>query len=124
MARPNHATVRHAIDLAYQNAYREMRIQAGNYLAPLDPADPDTLHLTVNALLKAGYEQKDLAQCLGVSRTTISRWSQKQNIPRSPAFRIWAVDTLRTQLASGKAAPPSQQPLPRRPGSPRAAGHR
>jgi DNA-binding transcriptional regulator YiaG len=104
----SHAEAKEAIEGAYKAAYREIRIAAKKQLALLDAADPKTLPLTVNALLKANFDQKAIAKCLGVSRPTVSRWAKDLNIPRSAAFRKWAVDTLRNQL--GDSAGNTERP--------------
>ena len=110
--RISHTEAREAIEGAYEDAYRHMRVAARTQLALLDPADPKTLALTVNALLKANFEQKALAKCLGVSRPTISRWANKVNIPRSAAFRKWAVEVLRAQLVDASDVPGRLPPRP------------
>jgi hypothetical protein len=68
-------------------------------ISALDPADPETLTIATIGVLSAGFEQKALAEWIGVSRTTVSRWARKQNIPRSPVFRKWAIDLLREHLS-------------------------
>ena len=99
-ASPAHAVVKNTIASACEAAFREARSVAQKELGRLSADDPKTLTLTVEALLKTGFEQKQLSQAVGVSRTTISRWAQEQNIPRSPAFRRWAVETLREFLGA------------------------
>lgn len=87
-----------------ERAYKKAHEHAGQQLARLDPTHPRTLVLTVNSLLKAHFDQKELAQLLGVSRTTVGRWAQDQNIPRSPAFRKWAVEELTKVLQVRKVS--------------------
>src|SRR5262245_36775213 len=56
-------------------------------LASLDAAEPGNLTVAITALLKVGIEQKELAERLKVSRTTISRWAVGDNLPRHEDFR-------------------------------------
>jgi transcriptional regulator with XRE-family HTH domain len=92
--------VNSAIDTAFQVACRTMRTAAQTEFDRLDQTAPETLTLAlvVEVMLRAQFDQQELAKLLGVSRTTISRWAQGQNIPRSPGFREWATGTLRAHL--------------------------
>lgn len=85
---------RENIEQAYDGLMRDLRTTARRELERLDPEDPEALRLAVNVLLKANFDQKALAGVLGVSRPTISRWGNGLNLPRSGAFRRWAVTTL------------------------------
>jgi DNA-binding transcriptional regulator YiaG len=88
-----------AAQQALEAALSHMRQTVLNHLRQLDPADPYTLRFAITGLLSTNFEQKDLAELIGVSRTTIGRWGQGQNIPRSPAFRGWVVQALCEYLA-------------------------
>jgi hypothetical protein len=82
----------------YQGALHEMRQKAQRYLTHLDGGDVETLSVVTEALTQLDFEQVQMAQWLGVSRTTVGRWAQRQNIPRSAAFRKWAISSLLEQL--------------------------
>src|ERR1041384_8074518 len=74
------------------------RLSLAASLRSLDPTEPSTLTFAVQALLHLHFEQKELSELLTVSRTTIGRWAQNENIPRSPGYRKWAVETLSEHL--------------------------
>jgi transcriptional regulator with XRE-family HTH domain len=118
MSKPPGGTARvavnSAIDTAFQVACRTMRIAAQTELDRLHQAAPETLTLAlvVEVLLRAQFDQQELAKLLGVSRTTISRWAQGQNIPRSPGFREWAIGALRAYLRDSINA--GVEPIPNR----------
>jgi Trp operon repressor len=105
-----------AAQRALLEAQRNTRETVLTHLLRLDPADPYTLRFAVTGLLSANFEQKDLAGLVGVSRTTISRWGQGQNIPRSPPFRKWVVEALcnhLTEVIRGtRDEPIAERPLP------------
>ena len=89
-----------AISVARDTTLRSLRMQVRDQLAPIYEggggtlAHPTTLVCVVNALLKADIEQKDIAERLSVSRTTVSRWAQKRNIPRAGGYRQWLVEMM------------------------------
>ncbi|MHB8268420.1 helix-turn-helix domain-containing protein [Bradyrhizobium sp.] len=78
-------------------------------VTPLDPRLESTLQDAVSSLLASNFEQRLLSDKLGVSRTTINRWANGNNIPRSPGYREWAVTTLIALLRQslGKSDEPS-----------------
>jgi hypothetical protein len=82
-------------------------------ISALDPADPETLTIATIGVLSAGFEQKALAEWIGVSRTTVSRWARRQNIPRSPVFRTWAINLLQEHLSDPVDALPTESSQPR-----------
>lgn len=94
-----------------KKAVKEIRVKVKKHLTELDPADPQTLPFAVEALVIAGFEQKELAELIGVSRTTIGRWGQGQNIPRAPAFRKFAVETFKGHLKEAIAEPDVPEPV-------------
>ena len=58
-----------------KTAYDAVRRTLREQLDGLDPEDPKTLTFAVGSLIsRAHFDQKDLAQWLGVSRTTVGRW--------------------------------------------------
>jgi hypothetical protein len=73
-------------------------VKIRKHLAGMDPADPGTLSFAVEALLMLHFEPAYLSEILGVSRTTIGRWVQGQNVPRSPVYRQWVVEMLKEKL--------------------------
>lgn len=91
-----------AVDIPEQRefdaAFSDLRSKARHLFTRRDPKDELTLQFLVATLVKLDVEQKDMADLLGVSRTTIGRWAHGQNIPRSPAFREWAVGKLCDEL--------------------------
>lgn len=110
-----------AISVARDTTLQTLRTQVRDQLAPIYEAgpaalaNPTTLVCVVNALLKADLEQKDIAERLSVSRTTVSRWAQKRNIPRAGGYRQWLVETMLKYLDDLVYGP--------RPASVRRPGH-
>jgi transcriptional regulator with XRE-family HTH domain len=43
------------------------------------------------AMRYAGYGVQDMAEYLGVTRTTVSTWINGRNRPSRPAMRVWAL---------------------------------
>jgi hypothetical protein len=78
-------------------------------LGDLDRRDEKTLQTAIGALLAAYFEQKEISDALGVSRTTINRWAHGNNIPKSPAYREWMViqiiELLRRKIPNDSSAP-------------------
>jgi hypothetical protein len=91
----------------------QIRRDVKKKLLELDPADPEALVIATVVLLKVDFEQKALAEWVGVSRTTVSRWARKQNIPRSPVFRKWAFDLLVEHLSDPVIVMPAESSQPR-----------
>ena len=81
-----------------QRAYDEFVSLTRDRLGKLAPERESTLRLVVSALLRVQIEQKDMADKLGVSRTTISRWAHGKNIPRSEGYRKFVTETLLSLL--------------------------
>jgi hypothetical protein len=87
-----------AAQVTFDAFTQHMRVTLQGLLNGLDARDPAAISFAVKALLTAHFEPKELAERLGVSRTTISRWGQNQNIPRSIGYRVWVIETLREFL--------------------------
>jgi hypothetical protein len=81
-----------------QEVHTRSCLKIREHLAGLDPADAGTLSFLVEALLMVHFEPAYLSEILGVSRTTIGRWVQGQNVPRSPGYRQWVVEMLKEKL--------------------------
>jgi DNA-binding transcriptional regulator YiaG len=91
-----------------EKAFQAFMSVATDTIARLDPAKEETLQFVVGTLIRAHVEQKDMADALAVSRTTIGRWANGQNLPRSESYRTWAVEGLRRLLATRVASPSSR----------------
>jgi hypothetical protein len=68
--------------------------------------DPATLAFVVRALTANGYTAETLAEQVGVSRPTVGRWAEADNIPRAPGYRAWLVTTLVEFVAPATAQRP------------------
>lgn len=73
-------------------------------MAKLNPREKSTLVAAIDALTKAGIEQKEIALKLGVSRTTVSRWAVGEKPPRAPAYTEAMVLNLMTIMTKIAAA--------------------
>jgi hypothetical protein len=111
------AAKREALELVSRGT-EQLRKDVKKKLLEVDPEDPEALEIATFVLLKVDFEQKALAEWVGVSRTTVSRWARKQNIPRSPVFRKWAFNLLLEHLSDPVTALPTEfsQPRPRQAG--------
>lgn len=78
----------------------EMRVTLRNKIEGLDPEDQNTLIFTTASLLETHFAPKDIADLVGTSRTSIARWADGQNVPRSPGYRRWAVQTMLAHLTN------------------------
>jgi hypothetical protein len=59
---------------------------------------PEAITYATAGLLETHFSPQELATILGTSRTTIMRWAEGKNIPRSPGFRKWAVERMAVLL--------------------------
>ena len=72
----------------------ELRIKLRDRIASRDPLESSTIIFTVASLLETHFDPTSIATLVGTSRTSIARWADGQNVPRSPGYRKWVVDTL------------------------------
>jgi transcriptional regulator with XRE-family HTH domain len=79
---------------------KQLRITLRNKIEEFDPEDQATLIFTTASLLETHFSPKDIADLVGTSRTSIVRWAEGQNVPRSPGYRRWAVQTMLAHLTS------------------------
>jgi DNA-binding XRE family transcriptional regulator len=79
--------------------YLDLQANALELFQELDPRDERSLQFLVGSLVKLGVEQREMADLVGVSRTTVGRWANGQNIPRAPGWREWAIGELCKMLA-------------------------
>lgn len=76
----------------------ELRKKLRDKTRLLDPEAPETLTFATASLLETHFEPKAIADLVGTSRTSIARWAEGQNVPRSAGYRKWVVETLLTHV--------------------------
>lgn len=79
----------------------------------LDPSHPKTLIFITKNMISLNFSPIELGLVAGVTRTTVGRWAQSQNVPRAVSYRKWVVEELVRYLASCVQSGPHvvQKPL-------------
>jgi len=81
-----------------QDLRNELRVKLREKIVSRDPQSNDTLIFTTASLLETHFDPKSIADLVGTSRTSVVRWAEGQNVPRSPGYRKWVVETLLSYL--------------------------
>jgi hypothetical protein len=100
-----------SVDADWVHSVNSMRRSLRHKLENIDRTAPEALSVVVSCLLKAQFDQTEIADCCGFNRTTVSRWSQNLNIPRSPIVRSLLIEKM-LELAD-KGVEPAVQRRPR-----------
>jgi hypothetical protein len=74
------------------------RISLKEKLSDIDREAPGSFSLVVSCLMMAQFDQTQIADSCGFNRTTVSRWSQDLNIPRSPVVRSMLIGRMLEML--------------------------
>jgi hypothetical protein len=111
----------------YEGALRDIETQVRGavhaalvgHLTKFKAENSATLTFVVSALLKSKqYSAETLARHVGVSRPTLGRWGDGDNIPRAIGYRVWLVNSL-VDFAAREANvrhAPGRELEPKRPG--------
>jgi len=76
----------------------ELRIKFRDMIASREPTDPATLTFTVACMLETRFDPTFIGNLVGTSRTSVMRWGDGQNVPRSPGYRKWVVEAILAHL--------------------------
>jgi hypothetical protein len=84
---------RHSIEFLKRS---QEKINAGlaKIILGLNMKDPSSLQLAMILVIEGKYEQKRLSESLVVSRTSLNRWANGKNIPRSAAYRGYLLNKI------------------------------
>ena len=87
---------------------KQCRETLGAFIANADTQDSAVFAFVVKEMLAAGFEQKDLAEVLQVSRASISRWSNNSKLPPQAFYRETLIAKLRSLLEEALAQRPQR----------------
>jgi hypothetical protein len=90
--------IKRNLEIERADNLNNLRISARAKLAGIDREAPESFSFVVSCLMIAQFDQTQIADCCGFNRTTISRWSQNLNIPRSPVVRSMLIGRMLEML--------------------------
>lgn len=64
------------------------------FMDSADRSDPIVFTFVIGELLAVGFEQRQLATILNVSRTSISRWAKRTKLPPAAMYRESIISTF------------------------------